>query len=102
MTMKAIRLLMAGIVTIVLAGCTQLDANRSSSVNDNDQDLTSEVSRKLAADPLTSHLRLGVAAEDGVVTLSGRIDNPTVRLRALSIARSVPGVRDVNDQTIRY
>jgi len=95
--MKTLVRLFALVGCFFISGCASLDSTATG-----DQDVVAEVTQRLAADPATAQLRLGVTVEDDVVTLSGRIDNPSVRLRAVSIARSVPGVMEVNDQTVRY
>ncbi len=67
-----------------------------------DQALAAEITRRLEVDPVTTPLRLGVQANNGVVTLNGRIDQPAVRLRAIGLAESVEGVTRVIDQTVRF
>lgn len=57
---------------------------------------------RLKSDPVTGKLDLTAVEEDGIVTLYGRIDNAATRLRAVSIVRSVAGVRGVIDKTFQY
>jgi len=64
--------------------------------------LINHIEQRLANDPVTARLRLGVESEDGVVTLSGRIDQPAVRMRAVSVVRGTPGVRGVIDKTLQF
>ena len=60
------------------------------------------VQLRLSEDPTTSRLGLGIESSDGIVTISGRIDNAARRMRAIGIARSVPGVRGVIDKTVQF
>jgi len=95
--MKKIIGLFSILSVFFFSGCASLEVDSG-----DDSNLAAQVSQRLSTDPVTAALRLGIAADDGVIILSGRIDNPSVRLRALSIARSTPGVTDVEDQTVRY
>lgn len=67
-----------------------------------EQAIVNHIQQRLANDPVTARLRLGVQSEDGVVTLSGRIDQSAVRMRAVSIVRGTPGVRGVIDKTLQF
>lgn len=87
----------------VVVGCAQrapsADAATSSSTLD---DLDSRVYQRLATDPVTARMRLSVVSSDGIVTLSGRVESPSERLRAVSVVRGTPGVRAVIDKLRRY
>lgn len=60
-----------------------------------DAAITGKVSTALRADPMLGAFEIAVAAEDGVVTLSGNLPDPAKQERAMAIARSVQGVMDV-------
>jgi osmotically-inducible protein OsmY len=65
-----------------------------------DQRITNDVVDKLSNDPRLSRDSngdLGVETERGVVDLSGVVTTPGDKDRAESDARSVDGVKDVND-----
>jgi hyperosmotically inducible periplasmic protein len=63
-----------------------------------DDELETRVqSRFYQNDELRAH-RIDVDVDDGVVKLSGEVDNETRRRQAVSIARNVDGVRDVRDE----
>ncbi len=98
------RLLVAWVMmvwTVVVAGCASLP-----SVDDGrdpaDAAIRGRIEQRLAADPVTTPLRLGIQVDDGIVTLSGRIDQAHVRLRAISVVRGTPGVRGVIDKTLQF
>jgi hyperosmotically inducible protein len=52
----------------------------------------------MAADDTVKAYRIDVDTKDGVVTLSGAVDTDTARQRAVEIARTTDGVRDVVDR----
>lgn len=55
------------------------------------------VKTRIAADDTIKALGIEVDAQDKVVTLTGTVDTATEKERALEIARSTKGVRDVVD-----
>lgn len=67
-----------------------------------DEALVIHIDQRLRNDPVTSRLRLGVQSVDGIVTLSGRIDESAVRMRAVNLVRGTPGVRGVIDNTMDF
>lgn len=67
-----------------------------------DDSITSAVRSKLRANPALKAFNLGVATYDGVVTLRGGVNNVGQRTAAERDARSVRGVRAVQNQlTVR-
>lgn len=63
-----------------------------------DPGITASVKSRLAADDTVKAFRIDVDTKDAVVTLTGAVDNPVVRDRAVEVARNTEGVRDVVDQ----
>jgi hyperosmotically inducible protein len=63
-----------------------------------DPGVTTAVKSKLAADDVVKAYRIDVDTKDRVVTLSGAVDTPAARSRAVELARGTEGVRDVVDQ----
>jgi osmotically-inducible protein OsmY len=63
-----------------------------------DPGITSAVKSKMAADDTVKAYRIDVDTKDRVVTLSGSVDTPAVRERAVEIARGTEGVQDVVDR----
>ena len=82
--------MLAGAVVLAGAavGCSQTDPG-----------ITTAVKSKLAADDTVKAYRIDVDTKDGVVTLSGEVDNATAKSRAVEVARGVKGVREVVDNT---
>ena len=63
-----------------------------------DPGLTTAVKSKLAADDTVKSYRIDVDTKDAVVTLNGAVDTAAARARAVELARSTEGVRDVVDR----
>ena len=81
---------LAGAVVLAVAtvGCAQTDPG-----------ITTAVKSKLAADDVVKSYRIDVDTKEGVVTLSGEVDNAAAKARAVELARGTEGVRDVVDKT---
>lgn len=62
-----------------------------------DAGLTTKVKSKLAADPAVSAIQINVDTKNGVVTLSGNVDNEAAKTQAVALARGTEGVTDVVD-----
>jgi hyperosmotically inducible periplasmic protein len=62
-----------------------------------DPGITTAVKTKLAADDTVKAYRIDVDTKDHVVTLTGAVDTPAGRERAVQIARSTDGVTSVVD-----
>lgn len=63
-----------------------------------DAAITAAVEKELISDPAVPFDRFDVATADGIVTLTGRVDNILARQRAVKIARAVTGVKSVVDR----
>ena len=60
-----------------------------------DATITTRVKTAYINDPVIGGLRIDVDTFKGVVTLSGRVKTKTEEAKAIEIARSIGGVRDV-------
>jgi len=65
-----------------------------------DASLTAKVKGALLAEPGLKMLQLEVSTKNGVVTLDGSVDTPLLKKRAVEIAGSLSGVRDVVDHLV--
>ncbi len=63
-----------------------------------DSVLTAKVKTALIASPETKAHQINVETRDGVVQLSGFVDNASSKSAATSVARSVTGVKDVKNE----
>lgn len=71
-------------------------------LNERDADLKDAVLEELRADPRVNEAEIGVAVEDGVVTLTGRVASEAEKLAAQEAAHRAKGVLDVaNDIRVR-
>jgi hyperosmotically inducible protein len=55
------------------------------------------VKTAVLAEPGLKSLQINVDTKDAVVTLSGTVDSPELKSRAVQIAQGVQGVKSVND-----
>jgi osmotically-inducible protein OsmY len=62
-----------------------------------DAALTAAVKTKLLADRSVSGLKIDVDTRNGVVTLTGTVNNATEKSEAVRIARATDGVKTVRD-----
>ncbi len=62
--------------------------------------LTTKVKAALFAEPGLKTLQIEVETHDAVVTLAGSVDTPALRDRAVKIAGSLDGVRQVIDKLV--
>lgn len=98
--MKASKFLVWCGMTILLGagGCTTAPApGEAGDEALADSRLTAEIVRRLRDDPVTAPHAFGIFVSDGVVKIEGSVSGGYVRSRAVAIARSTPGVKDVQD-----
>jgi hyperosmotically inducible protein len=74
------------------------EGNESVSEVTDDGVVTTKVKAALIADPVTKAHEINVATNQGVVQLSGFVDSAEQKSKASEIARSIEGVRDVQNQ----
>jgi hyperosmotically inducible periplasmic protein len=78
------------------------DADQSVGQTIDDGVITTQVKAKLIADSRTDAYKINVDTQGGVVQLNGFVDNDEAKRTAGEVARSVSGVREVdNDLEIR-
>lgn len=79
-----------------VASATERAATKTGVVVE-DATITTKVKSAVLAEPGLKTLQIGVDTKDGVVTLSGTVDTPVLKERAMQIAQQVDGVRSVVD-----
>jgi osmotically-inducible protein OsmY len=62
--------------------------------------ITATVKARLAADPTVSALAIDVDTVDGVVSLTGVVNDEQARQRAIQLAQETEGVRRINAQNL--
>jgi osmotically-inducible protein OsmY len=83
-------LLLAFLIPAMTAGC-----GKSVGETIDDATITARVKTALLNDPEVGGLAIDVDTFKGVVTLSGRVKSKGEELKAMQLARQVPGVADV-------
>jgi BON domain len=64
-----------------------------------DDAIAKDIQTKVATDPDTKDADVTVAAHDGKVTLSGKVQSPAVQQKIEQMAKDEPGASGVDDQT---
>ena len=72
-------------------------ATKETAVVVDDAAITTKVKTAVLAEPGLKSLQINVDTKDAVVTLSGTVDTPELKSRAIQIAQGVQGVKSVND-----
>ncbi len=87
-------------VAAVLAGCSSVVRDQSLGEYADDSAITAKVKTRLAREPGVNALKISVDTLNGVVILTGFVDNDTQREKAIAAARGVAGVQDVNGNAL--
>lgn len=91
--------LLAALATGV-SGCAVFSGQESAGAYVDDATITTRVKARYAKDPDVAATRISVETLNGVVQLSGFAASATEKTKAVSLAREVPGVKDVKDAII--
>ncbi|MEO8857848.1 MAG: BON domain-containing protein [Burkholderiaceae bacterium] len=94
-SLKRLALAMALGFGFVAAGCATHDTTIGTKIDDTA--ITTQIKAALFKDPGVSGQQVSVETVDGVVQLSGFVNSASAKARAVSIARSVSGVRSIKD-----
>lgn len=76
------------------------DATAKTANATEDAAVTTKVKAALFAEPGLKTLQINVDTQDAIVTLQGTVDSDTLRQRAVQIASSTNGVRQVVDKLV--
>jgi hyperosmotically inducible protein len=88
----------AALALVLAAGCS---STQTVGEELDDATITTKVEAKLAGDPEVSAFNVDVDTNEGVVRLSGAVEDPEAKAEAEKLARETEGVRRViNDITI--
>ena len=90
MQMKRLQALGCGLVAVLVIAC-----GVACKSGPEDATITTNVKAKLLADPSVSGTAINVDTKEGVVTLTGTVDNDAAKAKAESIAKGVEGVKSV-------
>jgi osmotically-inducible protein OsmY len=81
---------------LILVTGAALAGERSTGQVIDDATITTKVKASFVADPQVSALAISVETTNGVVTLSGVVDNEAERQRAIQLAQGMEGVKRVD------
>lgn len=82
------------------AGATLGQDQRSAQQRSDDNAITTLVRQRIGADATTKGAAIDVSTHMRAVTLRGTVESFAIRDRAISIARSIENVRNVDNQII--
>jgi BON domain-containing protein len=88
---------MEGTVRIITRIVLSLFVIAAAACGRNDKTVEAGVKARLAADPVVHSRQIDVNAHQGVVTLSGRVDNRDERQHAMQVAAGTEGVLRIID-----
>jgi osmotically-inducible protein OsmY len=89
--------LLAALMAVSMVGCSSMPQPQSPEEAIEDGVVTARVKAALTEDPVTAPHGIKVETFKGTVQLSGYVETPEARNRALKVARSVGGVKQVRD-----
>ncbi|MGR8940676.1 MAG: BON domain-containing protein [Gammaproteobacteria bacterium] len=87
-------------IVILLAGCSGSRMHESTGEYFDDVMLTSKVKASILGDAKVKFLQIHVETFKGVVQLSGFVDSQAAADQAVHLARTVRGVKQVNNSLI--
>ena len=87
-------------VSAGVTGCSTFNTSQSSSADENDRKITSQVKSALKRDPVYKFNATQVSTSSGVVQLSGFTPSDKAKHRAGEIAKNVEGVKDVMNNIV--
>jgi osmotically-inducible protein OsmY len=90
--------MLAAVLTLGLAGCNVLRGESTAGEYVDDVALTTQVKAQLLESKQVDGLDVNVDVTNGAVRLSGWASSPAERNRAGTIARSVKGVKSVDNE----
>lgn len=99
---RAIRFFATAFIALTLAACAGTKSSDSTGTYFDDTVITSRVKALLIGDATVSGTAVSVETVRGTVQLSGFVKTAAERSKAVELARTVPGVKDVkNDILLR-
>ena len=91
---------LAGALSATISACVESGGQHRSSAPTTDTAIASNVQRALDADPTVGALFIKVESARGIVQLTGFVNSRAEADRAVTVARSVAGAADVQDQLV--
>jgi osmotically-inducible protein OsmY len=98
--MKKFKVIMAFLLVIMIAGCAGGTTKESTGEYFDNATLTTKVKTSILGDSRLKLMQITVESYKGVVQLSGFVDSAAASARAAELARTVKGVKSVNNSLI--
>ena len=98
--MSKCKLIIGLLVIMLIAGCAGGAKHESTGEYLDDVVLTTKVNTSILGDSRLKLLQINVETFKGVVQLSGFVDSAAAAARAVELARTVKGVKSVNNSLI--
>ncbi len=98
MRIQQLRLTLLTMFVMCLVPCLATAGGKSKNKQISDRDITSAITFRLIRDDAVSSHLIDVETNNGIVELSGSVDNILAKNRAVKLARTIKGVRSVIDQ----
>lgn len=98
--MSKFKLIMVFLLAMSIAGCAGGAKHESTGEYLDDTVLTTKVKTSILGDSRLKMLQINVETYKGVVQLSGFVDSAGAAERAVELARTVKGVKTVNNSLI--
>lgn|SRR5699024_9521138 len=92
--------LIALIMLVVFSACAGTETRRSTGAYLDDKTISTRVNTALATDPIAKATQVQVQTYEGVVQLSGFVDSEENKQRSEELARSIEGVREVQNNIV--
>ncbi len=98
--MSRFKLIISFLLVMLIAGCAGGTTHESTGEFLDDSVLTTKVKTSILGDSRLKSLQITVETFKGVVQLSGFVDSAAAATRAVELARTVKGVKTVNNSLI--
>ncbi len=98
--MNKFKLILGFLLAVTIAGCAGGTTHESTGEFLDDSVLTTKVKTSILGDSRLKLLQINVETFKGVVQLSGFVDSANAAARAVELARTVKGVKSVNNSLI--
>ncbi len=98
--MSKCKLIIGLLLVMLIAGCAGGTTHESTGEYIDDSVLTTKVKTSILGDSKLKLLQINVETFKGIVQLSGFVDSAGAATRAVELARTVKGVKSVNNSLI--
>ena len=95
-----LRLLISLVFVVSVASCAGGKSYESTGEYFDDVAITSKVQTSILGDAKLKFFQIDVTTYKGIVQLSGFVDTPLISTRAAEVARTIKGVKMVNNSLI--